>query len=351
MSTNSNDNDYYTQDDIVKLMLENLIATFSLREVGDNILLLGKKREEDIMLKDKIPLNSFDILSIIYKTVGCNKLLKCFLDVKVKMPKRKKKIFKKKKKEKLLQSPEDRQKDIVKGKNKEKENDIKNIHEKDKDIENGKIEELKENDYTLYLQSNNSNNNKIEINNDKIMDDLVIEIDKGKESNDDNNKNEEIRLEESDSSSSDIKEINNCRNSEIKIPKSKNKLNLNNENEKITQKEGIKSETKIFNSMKKFRKEKLYDVSFHYYIHNEFFYKFRLDKIDKIKNIARFFCDDTNCRATAEYNLINKIFTIKTSHSIPYNDHNYIKNFKSKDESVLNFMKKNNIYDLQMKKM
>ena len=64
-----------------------------------------------------------------------------------------------------------------------------------------------------------------------------------------------------------IKEINNCRNSEIKIPKSKNKLNLNNENEKITQKEGIKSETKIFNSMKKFRKEKLYDVSFHYYIH------------------------------------------------------------------------------------
>ena len=85
--------------------------------------------------------------------------------------------------------------------------------------------------------------NYIKINNDKIMDDLVIEIDKGKESND-NNKNEEIRLEESDSSSSDIKEINNCRNSEIKIPKSKNKLNLNNENEKITQKEGIKSERK-----------------------------------------------------------------------------------------------------------
>jgi hypothetical protein len=148
----------------------------------------------------------------------------------------------------------------------------------------------------------------------------------------------------------DIKEINYGGKSEIKLSKGKNKLSKDIENGKIEPKERIKSESKIFNPMKKFQLEKLYDISFHYYLHNECLFKFKLDSINKKDNIAQFSCDDPNCMATAEYHLINKIFTIKCSHSIPSHDHSYIKNLGDKELAVLDFMKKNNITDLQLKK-
>ena len=109
---NASDGNYYSQEDIVKLMLENLISAFSLNEIGKNIINLGLKKEEEIIIKDKIPLSSLDILSIICKTIGSIKLMQCFLEVKTKMPERKNKDFKKKKKEKFIKSPELKDKDI-----------------------------------------------------------------------------------------------------------------------------------------------------------------------------------------------------------------------------------------------
>ena len=318
---NASDDNYYSQEDIVKLMLENLISAFSLNEIGKNIINLGLKKEEEIIIKDKIPLSSLDILSIICKTIGSIKLMQCFLEVKTKMPERKNKDFKKKKKEKFIKSPEFKDKDKEKEKSKEKENEEKKSKEKEKVVGVEKVEEHKENDYTLYPKGNNNN-----------ISNAVID------------------LKESDSSSSDIKEINYGGKSEIKLSKGKNKLSKDIENGKIEPKERIKSESKIFNPMKKFQLEKLYDISFHYYLHNECLFKFKLDSINKKDNIAQFSCDDPNCMATAEYHLINKIFTIKCSHSIPSHDHSYIKNLGDKELAVLDFMKKNNITDLQLKK-
>ena len=173
------------------------------------------------------------------------------------------------------------------------------------------MEEHKENDYTLYPKGNN--NNPSELENNKIITDMIIEIEEGKQNSDDNNNNISnavIDLKESDSSSSDIKEINYGGKSEIKLSKGKNKLSKDIENGKIEPKERIKSESKIFNPMKKFQLEKLYDISFHYYLHNECLFKFKLDSINKKDNIAQFSCDDPNCMATAEYhlNLLNHLF-------------------------------------------
>ncbi len=348
---NASDDNYYSQEDIVKLMLENLISAFSLNEIGKNIINLGLKKEEEIIIQEKIPLSSLDILSIICKTIGSIKLMQCFLEVKTKMPERKNKDFKKKKKEKFIKSPEFKDKDIEKEKSKEKENEEKKSKEKEKVVGVEKVEEHKENDYTLYPKGNN--NNPFELENNKIITDMIIEIEEGKQNSDDNNNNISnavIDLKESDSSSSDIKEINYGGKSEIKLSKGKNKLSKDIENGKIEPKERIKSESKIFNPMKKFQLEKLYDISFHYYLHNECLFKFKLDSINKKDNIAQFSCDDPNCMATAEYHLINKIFTIKCSHSIPSHDHSYIKNLGDKELAVLDFMKKNNITDLQLKK-
>ena len=52
----------------------------------------------------------------------------------------------------------------------------------------------------------------------------------------------------------------------------------------------------------------------------------------------------------AEYNLINKIFTVKIGHTFENDKHNYIKEIDKMDLSVLKYMKNYNMVELQMKK-
>ena len=159
-----------------------------------------------------------------------------------------------------------------------------------------------------------------------------------------------ISLEESDSSDSKRNGNNLGAKSEIKSTKPNINLykKMGNGNEK--EKKGIKSESKIFTSMKKSRKEKekLNDIIYHYFMNYESLYKYKLVENNEKGNIGKFSCDDKNCISMAEYDLINKIFIIKIWHSIPHNEHSYIKDFKGIDPYIYNYMKKFNMYDLDI---
>ena len=68
-----NENDF-SQEKIIKLILLNFIEKTSLDEVINNIVNLSKIKDEEIKLKDKTPLSTLDVFSIIYKTCGSVKL-------------------------------------------------------------------------------------------------------------------------------------------------------------------------------------------------------------------------------------------------------------------------------------
>ena len=76
---NSSDDSY--QDKIIKLMLQNLISDGSLESVIKDVKILVNKNLDEIETKDELPLSNYDILSIILKSVGSVKLLKCLLAI------------------------------------------------------------------------------------------------------------------------------------------------------------------------------------------------------------------------------------------------------------------------------
>ena len=87
---NYEDDEYYTQKDIVKLMLEIIIQSCSEKKVMKCLLDLARKEKEgEIKLEDKIPLRPLNLLAIIYKIYGSNNLLKAFLELDEKENKKK----------------------------------------------------------------------------------------------------------------------------------------------------------------------------------------------------------------------------------------------------------------------
>ena len=66
---------------VLKLILQNLINRYSLPVVINDIISVTKRKEDQLILKDKVPLNSDDIISIIYKNVGSIKLFQAILDI------------------------------------------------------------------------------------------------------------------------------------------------------------------------------------------------------------------------------------------------------------------------------
>ena len=97
---NSSDDSY--QDKIIKLMLQNLISDGSLESVIKDVKILVNKNLDEIETKDKLPLSNYDILSIIVKSVGSVKLLKCLLAIGDEKKSKAKHPKAKIKKEKLL---------------------------------------------------------------------------------------------------------------------------------------------------------------------------------------------------------------------------------------------------------
>ena len=313
------DDEYFSQKDIAKLMLEKIIEAFSLEEVMVNIITLATTREEEIILKDKIPLDSIDFLAFLYKTLGSVELMKCLLELynKIKKKRKKRKKFtKKKKKEKFFKAPKLAKK------------------EKEENKENGVVE------YTYHPQRNNP----INIDSNNMMDDFIIEI---KDMNENQSDNEYIiSLEEGDSSDNDQNDINCGAKSEIKSPKPKINLDKKIGNGNAKEKKGINSESKIFTTVKKSPKKKLYDMYYHYLMNYGDLYKYKFDEMNEKENIAKFSCDDQKCISIAEYNLTSKVFDFKMWHSIPHNEHSYIKDFNAVDSLIKNYMTKHNIYDL-----
>ena len=66
---------------LITLILRNLIEQTSLEEVTESVLRISKSKEEEIVLKDEIPLSTLELLSIIYKSCGPIKLLNSFLAI------------------------------------------------------------------------------------------------------------------------------------------------------------------------------------------------------------------------------------------------------------------------------
>ena len=70
-----------SREKVIKLILKNLIDRYSLIKIINDIVSVTKKNENQLILKDKIPLSSEDIIAIIYKNIGSVKLYQCLLDL------------------------------------------------------------------------------------------------------------------------------------------------------------------------------------------------------------------------------------------------------------------------------
>ena len=322
------ENENYSQDDIVKLILEYNIDLFSKDEfTKDLVTLLWKEREEGIELKDKAYLSSFDILVVISKTYGTTQLLKAvsaMLDLDIKKNKKRKKPKRKVKKEKFIKASP-------------------NIEpKKDKDKYKGN----EANEYTYYAQGSNPIN--LAKDKTKTIDDLIIEIDNNNKNNTDYNNNHVISLEESDSSHSGKDDSNCGAKSEIKSPKQIINLGKKIEKRNVKQNKGIKTECKIFKTVKKpFQEKLLLPKDYHYIIRYSHLFKYKFDEINADNNTAKYKCVEPKCKSIGIYNLISGIFDVKIWHSIPYIEHCYVKDFSEKDAQVLECMKINNALDLQ----
>ena len=265
-----------------------------------------KKEEDEITTNNTLQLTNYDLLSIVYKLIGSDKILKILLsEVPKKSPEEINQKIEIKKDEAILQ-----QKFVDTKKDKEE----LNINE--------------ENEYSFYLNGTMPVN--VEKNNSS--DNIIIEI-----PSDLNQNNNEMEIDENETSSNEIENIR----SEVKLPKyKKNKID----------KRPLKSETKISHLNKDNKKDKETLLSNHYTLNQGKLYKFKCSYINKKKNVAYFSCYDSDCGCYAEYNLINKIFTVKIGHTFENDKHNYIKEMDKMDLSVLKYMKNYNMVDIQIKK-
>ena len=238
---NSSDDSY--QDKIIKLMLQNLISDGSLESVIKDVKILVNKNLDEIETKDKLPLSNYDILSIIVKSVGSVKLLKCLLEIdsdkksKVKRPKAKIK------KEKFLLA--------------HKLKFSKKKMEKEKETEKKEETKVKNIECSYY-----SGNIRVDIDKRNKKDNFVIEINND---NDASKNNNIISLEESESSTSGENFINLGVGvkSEVKTFKTKNGVTKELKTKKVSLHNGINSEIKISLPTKENKKGKENELSTH----------------------------------------------------------------------------------------
>jgi hypothetical protein len=301
----------FSQETIITLILKNLISRSSVEKVTNDLLSLMNKEEDEIITNNTLKLTNYDILSIVYKLIGSNNLLKLLLsEISKSKPNEINPKTEIKKEETHLESKFD---------NKIKENEDSSVKD--------------DNEFSFY--NNRMMPTKVERN--ISSDNIIVEI-----PTDLNQNNDEMQIDENESSSNKIENIK----SEIKSSKYNN--NIRTKDSEID-KRPLKSEIKVTHAIKDNKKDKD-KLSYHYSLNQGNLYKFRCVKINKKENVAYFSCDDSLCKCRAEYNLKNKIFILKNGHTFSHDEHEYIKYMENKDLLILNHMKHYNMFDVQMKK-
>ena len=94
----------FSQDTIITLILKNLISRSSVEKVTKELISLMKKKEDEITTNNTLQLTNYDLLSIVYKLIGSDKILKILLsEVSKKSPEEINQEIEIKKDEALLQ--------------------------------------------------------------------------------------------------------------------------------------------------------------------------------------------------------------------------------------------------------
>ena len=302
------DNDI-SRENVIKLILQNLIDRYSLKNIINDIISITKQNEKQLKLKDKIPLNPEDIISILYKNVGSIKLYQCLLDISEKPPQINR---------------------ISKKKTLKKENFINysNIKSPFSTVEEEK-----------YL-NNNTKNNKFS--------NIVIEIEENTEEPLFNHHHNDKILSLSENGTT-VYEIKDGGKSELK--KNRNGIVRKRKREEpptSIHNNGIYSESKLVDVPKKLGKVYENKLGYHYVLERGNIYKYKAKDVDNDKEIAKFICDDPKCNGYAEYSIKNKTFKLLEEHNIPSDEHLYNKNMVFQDMNILNYMMEHNIEDLQL---
>lgn len=293
----------FSKDNVIKIILQCLVERYSLKNVIYDLISVTRKKESELKLNDKIPLNCEDILSIIYQNCGVIKLYNCFLEIN--------NIYEEK----------------------HPKNDIPRLPKK-----RGKKEKyisLRERNYLsspLSLPDEDEN----ELLNNKNNDNKI--------------KEEIISLNENEST---VYQIREGKKTELKKRKRKEKLRKSKKFEDVKPEyihNGVSSESKLVNVSKKLGDKIGDNLSFHYVLEDGKMYKFKLKEVNEQKEIAKFICDDPRCSASAKYSISNKLFKPLKKHTILSEEHEYNKNMILTDINILNHMKTQGIEDLQLTK-
>jgi hypothetical protein len=300
-SPDYNTENEFSKDNIIKIILQCLVERYSLKNVIYDLITVTRKKESELKLNDKIPLNCEDILSIIYQNCGVIKLYNCFLEIN--------NIYEEKtSKNDISRLPKKRGK---------KE---KYISLRERNYLSTPLSLLDEDE----LLSNKDNENKI--------------------------KEEIISLNENEST---VYQIREGKKTELKKRKRKEKIRKSKKFEDVKPDyihNGVSSESKLVNVSKKLGDKIGDNLSFHYVLEEGKMYKFKLKEVNEQKEIAKFICDDPKCLASAKYSISNKLFKTLKKHTILAEEHEYNKNMILTDINILNHMKVQGIEDLQLTK-
>ena len=292
--------DENSQEIVTKLILENLIQKHSREKIIDQINTIASKKDDEIILKDKTPLDSKDIISIIFKTVGSVKLYKALLEIsqsydetphrdKAKTKTRSEKFISMKRSAPLYSTEEEEKPKSVK-----KVNHIKIIPNPNKN-EDGYVVE---------------------------MDKIAEKINKGKNI---------VTLNESDETVYELTKKE--KGKKLKKLEKPVFVSLNDNSSDMNQKEREKNK-KI--------------LGYHYSLNEGNLYKFKVKDI--YSDSASFICDDPFCKAFGIFSIENKSFKLVREHTVAGSEHSYNKEMAPKDINVLNYMKARNIDDMQLTK-
>ena len=293
----------FSKDNIIKIILQCLVERYSLKNVIYDLITVTRKKESELKLNDKIPLNCEDILSIIYQNCGVIKLYNCFLE-------------------------------------------INNIYEEKPSKNNFPRLAKKRGKKEKYISLREKNYLSTPL---SLLDEDENEL-LNKKNNEDKIKEEIISLNENEST---VYQIREGKKTELKKRKKKEKLRKNQKFEDVKPEyihNGVSSESKLVNVSKKLGDKIGDNLSFHYILEEGKMYKYKLKEVNEQKEIAKFICDDPKCSASAKYSISNKLFKPLKKHTILADEHEYNKNMILTDINILNHMKVQGIEDLQLTK-
>ena len=305
-SLNKNEDEETSQENVIKLILQNLIKRYSLEKIIDDINSIAKdnENENEIILNEKIPLDSKDIISILYNNVGCIKLYRSLLDI-------------------CQQS---------------KETSQKNETEKELKSEKFNIWKKSKPHFSTEEEENPQINNYKDINKNNKEDELVIEINNMNEDID--NENNIITLNEDDDDETVFEPKIERKGKKEKREKKEKK------EKKLRKPIFVDTDNVSGDSNKKEKVSQKKKLGFHYTFNEGNLYKFRIKKIND--DNAIFICDDIYCKAFGEFSIKDNSFKLIREHNIPNDEHIYNEIMSVKDKNVLKYMKDNNIDDIQL---